>query len=225
MSAFVSFLDALLPRPCAACEKPAGRGVFCPVCAETLEPPPAGAHALAAFAYGGALSDAVRQAKFHPDEARARALVPAFAEALLRRRAELPEADLVTWVPLHWRRRLSRGFDLPALLAKGGADALGLPLKDTLRSTRLDPPLSLASDMGRRDQAVRGRYAARSRSIAGARVLLVDDVVTTGATLREAARVLLEAGASAVHPLALAATPREGGQAEREQREPLVGAH
>ena len=206
-------LEALLPRVCAACERPSGREVFCALCAETLEPPPPGAVAAAAFAYGGALADAIRQAKFHPDELRARALLPAFVEALQRGAMGLPDApelDAVTFIPLHWRRRVARGFDLPALLAKACADTLGLPLLSALRCARLDPPLSLASDTGRRAQAVRGRYQARAGTVTGARLLLVDDVVTTGATLREASRVLCEAGALAVHPLALAATPRDG---------------
>lgn len=206
-------LDALAPRRCPSCDEVASARSLCGTCLETLEPPPEGAAALAAFAYGGALAEAVRKAKFHPDEARARALLPLFTKALLDEAGEqLQGADLITFVPLHWRRLRTRGFDLAAMLATALAPSLGLPCEQALTCSRFDAPLSRGASVKERARLVTGRYRPAGTSLAGRRALLVDDVVTTGATLGEAARVLLAAGAAEVVPVALAATPLTGGE-------------
>lgn len=206
-------IAALLPSACAACEAPSGGEAFCGACHAGLTPPEQAPSCVrAVFAYGGPLADAVRKAKFLPDEGRARALASLFAGATCSAWPDLAHGVFgVAFVPLHWRRRFTRGFDLPEVLAGALARALSVPVVPALRAVRLDPPLSWGATARHRAAAVRGRYACRA-SVAGRTLLLVDDVVTTGSTLAEASRVLLEAGASAVLPLALAATPRQGDE-------------
>ncbi|MEM9554152.1 MAG: phosphoribosyltransferase family protein [Acidobacteriota bacterium] len=114
--------------------------------------------------------------------------------------------DLVTWVPLHWRRRLARGFDQAEGVARGVAAALHLPCRRLLRRRRATPPQSLSPRGDRLDNLIRAFVPTRSarRTGRGLRVLLVDDVVTTGATLRSAARSLRRTGVREIHCLTAA---------------------
>jgi predicted amidophosphoribosyltransferase len=171
---------------------------------------PAGLEAAetAIWRYAGPVAEAVKRAKFGggagADERVARAL------ARWRPRGGLaaPEdVEAVSWVPSSPRRARRRGFELPALLARDWARDLGLPARPALVCARDDPPLSDGAGIADRASRVAGRF--RARDVAGRRWLLVDDVVTTGATLREAARTLRVAGATEVRCLALAATPKE----------------
>ena len=117
-------------------------------------------------------------------------------------------ADLVTWVPLSRKRLRSRGYDQARLLAEEVAGRLGLPCEQTLEKIRNNPAQSGTSGAEERQKNVLGVYRAVT-SFAGEHVLLVDDIVTTGATLSEAAKELLNAGAEQVSGLTLARTDRE----------------
>ena len=111
--------------------------------------------------------------------------------------------DAVVPVPLHRSRLRKRGFNQAKLLARGVASRINAPVSDTLevvRSTRDQVELSAA---GRRAN-VAGAYSARG-PVAG-RILLVDDVFTTGATMSACARTLLQAGAGEAHALSLCRT-------------------
>lgn len=106
--------------------------------------------------------------------------------------------DVVVPVAMHWMRKFLRGGDHAALLADELGRALGIPTGGELVRIRNTPPQVHLSRAGRIAN-VRGAFAARSKtSINGARVLLVDDVTTTGATASECARTLLNASASRV---------------------------
>lgn len=197
-----SVLRMLLPRRCAACGAPAPVAL-CEICALDVARPEPGAPARAAFAYAGAVRAALRRAKFRRDAGALHALLPGACARL----APPGEADAVCFVPLHPRRLLARGFDPAAVVAVALARTWGLPLvANALRCGRHDPPLSHGADAARRARQVAGRYRAGA-GVAGARLVVVDDVVTTGATLREAARALRRAGAEPVERVALAATP------------------
>jgi predicted amidophosphoribosyltransferase len=113
--------------------------------------------------------------------------------------------DVVTWAPTHATRRRRRGYDQAEVLARATAARLGVPCRSLLRRTdRAGPQTGRA----RQDRLVGPAFQARRR-VRG-RVLLVDDVMTTGATLDAAIRALDEAGADVVVPIAAAATPRPG---------------
>lgn len=119
--------------------------------------------------------------------------------------------DWVTSVPLHWRRRLARGYDQAALLAASAAARLGLPYRPFLVRARSTPPQVSRSAAERRDN-VAGAFRCRfrgSRALEGAAILLVDDVGTTGATLDAAGLALKAAGAARVVAAVAAWTPPE----------------
>jgi len=106
--------------------------------------------------------------------------------------------DVVVAVPMHWLRRLGRGFDHARAIAAGLARELRLPLGRELVRIRNTPP-QVHLPRTRRLENVRGAFAIRSPgAVAGTNVLLVDDVTTTGATADEATRTLLAAGADRV---------------------------
>jgi predicted amidophosphoribosyltransferase len=139
-----------------------------------------------------------KHARFEP---LATALGQRLAEAIIRQPfAEQPE--LVAPVPLYWFKRLWRKTHTAGTIARALAHELGLPLAAGLlvcrrylrRQATLTPP--------ERRKNVRGAFRTSllwRRKIAGKRILLVDDVMTTGATAHEAARAMLAAGAAAVY--------------------------
>jgi len=207
-------LELLLPPVCASCGRSAPAGPLCGRCAlapaGALGPPPAplaGWHA--ALAYEGAAAAWVQRFKY---PARGlRGLDPA-AEAvalgLMRRlAATLPAAvpDAVVPVPLHARRLRERGTSAPALLAATCARAAGAPFAPVLLARLRDTPSQTGLARGARRRNVAGAFVARSQ--APPRVWLVDDVVTTGSTLSEAARALALAGAREITGLCLAHRP------------------
>ena len=107
--------------------------------------------------------------------------------------------DLVTWIPLSPKRRRKRGFDQAEALARAVARELDLPVRGTLEKFRNNDPQSHLHEASERRANVLGVYRLKeSVDLAGLRVLLVDDVVTSGATLSECARLLRSAGAAEV---------------------------
>ncbi len=112
--------------------------------------------------------------------------------------AQEPRPEVVVPVPMHWRRRIWRGLDHANLLAEALAGRLRLPVGEELIRIRSTPP-QVRMNRTQRIANVRGAFAAaNSAAMAGVRVLLVDDVTTTGATANECARTLLRAGAEGV---------------------------
>lgn len=113
--------------------------------------------------------------------------------------------DLVTWVPLSKRRLRRRGYDQARLLAEQTARFLDLPVVGTLVKVRHIGAQSLLSGESSRRANVLGAYASLSETdLTGKTILLCDDVVTTGATLSECARILRTAGAKEVYAVTLA---------------------
>jgi ComF family protein len=115
------------------------------------------------------------------------------------------EADVVVPVPLHRRRQRERGYNQAALIAKPLAKRLGLPYKSVLL-TRIRPrPERHLLTLDERWESVRGAFATRPGSqVDNLRVLLVDDVMTTGAMLDSCAKTLRDAGARSVTGLTVA---------------------
>jgi len=145
---------------------------------------------------------------------------------------ELPyELDAAVPIPLHWRRRFSRGYDQVELMLSQASREWGLPVERLLTRVRHTSPQSRRGGAERR-KALDGAFRA-SPMARGAKLLLVDDVVSSGATAEAAARALLDAGAEAVYlatfarsPLRLSPAregPAEGGEKRRASDGQAVG--
>jgi ComF family protein len=190
----------------------------CPWCAETVGPHTDTSNGCAACQgvplgferafrlgpYDGKLRDAVLRMKVLAGEGLADMLGRLFAQTRgdSLRAAEI---DLVAPVPLHWWRKWTRGYNQSESLARELAAGLGVPhAPRLLRRVRYTPQQVQPTREARRDN-VRGAFRlARGARVAGKVVLLVDDVMTTGSTLGEAARTLREGGAARVVAAVLA---------------------
>jgi ComF family protein len=151
--------------------------------------------------YAGPLKAALRQAKYHGVPAAV--LAEMFVQAVSAQYRS-DEFDLVLAVPMFWLRRLLRGQNFPSVLASHLSRKFGWPLGHELVRVRNTPPQVYLS-ASRRQANVRGAFVVRDKaSVRSSRVLLVDDVITTGATANEAARTLLDAGAAHVSLAVLA---------------------
>ncbi len=195
-------LDLVAPPRCAACDEeldPGGAG-FCEACAPLLEPLTGAEASVAAYRYGGPLADAIRRFKYG---GRSELAAPLGRLLVERARAIAAPFEAIVPIPLHPRRLRERGYDQASLLAAVLGRELGLPRRlDLLRRARPTVPQASLDRDGRLSN-VRGAFVAGPRA-QGRSVLLLDDVRTTGATLAEASRALLEAGAVRAHSLALA---------------------
>lgn len=118
--------------------------------------------------------------------------------------------DILTWVPVSTARKNRRGFDQVELIAQAAGQKLGTPPIATLRKIRHTKPQSRLSTAAQRRANVLGAFQVIDpAAIAGKRILLLDDIITTGSTLSECSRVLLTAGAKQVHCAAVAALNKE----------------
>ncbi len=158
----------------------------------------------AVWYYEGSVRTSLLRFKFRG----ARSYAAAYGRMLaMKIQQEHPEGfDLLTWVPISRRRKLRRGYDQVFLIAKAVGRELELAPQPVLKKVRHNPPQSGMEDPARRKANVLGVYRViRPELVSGKRVLLLDDILTTGATASEAARVLKTAGAKEVHCAAVAA--------------------
>jgi ComF family protein len=118
--------------------------------------------------------------------------------------------DILTWAPISRQRKWRRGYDQVELIARAVGKELGIEPIPTLKKRRNNLPQSGLGDAAQRRANVLGVYQVLDQNqICGKRILLLDDVVTTGATASECARVLLTAGAKEVYIAAIAASTHD----------------
>lgn len=229
-----ALVHTVLPPTCLACRKPAGAGAgLCPTCWQgagfierpycerlgtpfaydsggplispaAFADPPAFDRARAAMRFSDVARDLVHLLKYGDRLD----LVKPFAGWMARAGAEiLREADALVPVPLHWTRLFQRRFNQSAALARAIARRAKLPvIDDALLRVRATPPqVGLARE--ERAKNVHGAFsvakAARTK-VHGKRIVLIDDVLTTGATANACARMLRRAGAARIDVLTLA---------------------
>jgi ComF family protein len=181
-----------------------------PLCGECLAQEPPFAAAWAPFRYEHPLDLLEARFKFRGDLAAGRVLASLILE---RAGVDAPEHPaLLIPVPLHRIRLRERGYNQALELAGPLASALGIPLHhDVLVRTRATPPQT-GLDAKARRRNLRGAFAIASMTVLPAHVAVIDDVMTTGATLREAARILRRAGVARVDVWALARARRRASE-------------
>jgi ComF family protein len=198
-----------LEGACAGCAMPAGArgGGLCRLCEARPFP---FREARAVFVYGGTVAQAIVRFKHGRHVAPARPLGRCLAPLLDWATHE--GLDTIVPVPLHPRRLRSRGFNQARELAAAALDVqrrcwprLPLQLATDLLCRQIDtPPLGRESPLARRHRVAGAFIAPKRDRVAGRKVLVLDDVMTSGATLAECARTLLDAGAADVRVAALA---------------------
>lgn len=200
------FCDALLDKewrkPCPKCEK----ADFWLQSDQAIVSGTAFARCACVGWYADKLRDSVRRFKFSNCPDYAKAYGPLLAKTV---RFYLPGMyDLVTWVPVSPDTLKSRGYDQARLLAEETAAALGTTAVPLLAKTGKNVPQSSLSDGRQRWRNVAGVYSVPDPGqVAGQRVLVIDDILTTGATLEEAAKTLRRAGATQVVAATFCRTP------------------
>ena len=232
-------LDLIAPCHCALCELPSGRPIdLClacegelpwlthccrqcalplagpdgAVCGRCLARPPAFDHCLAGCAYTPPISGWVHAGKYHGDFSKLRTLAYLLRRTLADRSAMSPAPNLVLPMPLHWRRRWQRGFNQAQELVDelrrhpAFADlATDRRLARRTRATTTQRELGLAE----RQRNLHGAFRI-TRSLEGESVVIVDDVLTTGASANALAQALKAAGAGQVSVWCCARTPQAG---------------
>ena len=216
MGIFAAISDLLFPPKCMLCRKILrGReGAVCEACRaallgqETVRTGTYFSRCAVAMAYEGKVRDAIIRFKFEDEPGYATEFGKILARCI--RQEFAGQYDLITWVPVSEKRRKKRGYDQAMLLAMAAALELEDVAVETLQKTAHNAAQSSLTDTEARKNNVRGAYAVpESELVAGKRILLIDDIITTGSTLDEAARTLLEAGAKEVLGAALAQPAEE----------------
>ena len=218
-----ALLDLLFPPKCPFCQRLLHdpRAPLCPNCQASLPwlTGRAGERRVdftqgcwSPLAYQAQVREAVQRYKFAPAPAYGRPFGLLMAQCA---RDQGVEAELVTWAPLSKKRRRKRGFDQGELLARTVGECLALSVLPLLEKSRHTVPQSSLPDGAARRANALGAYSLLpGRRIEGGRVLLVDDVVTSGATLSECARLLCQGGAKQVLCLTLAQAGEGGDKLE-----------
>ena len=186
-----ALLDVLLAPRCAGCDAPGAW--FCVACRDLCDPVRRG-RLHAASAYGGPIARAIHRFKYRGERALGNELGALVASCVARDLASGVALDVVVPAVLHRERARERGYDQARLLGAVVARETGLPLRAPLRRVRAAAPQATL-DRRRRVENLRGAFISEAGALRDLRVALVDDVVTTGATLQAASSALRAAGA------------------------------
>jgi ComF family protein len=154
--------------------------------------------------YGGTLRELIHLLKY----SKMRPLAKPLGGLLLRTMPRDEAFDSIVPVPLHWRREWERGFNQSEVLALELSRTTGLPVHRSLRRVKSTAAQAGLSNSGRRRNVAQAFLCRRADAVKGKRILLVDDVMTTGSTATACARALKSAGAARVSLLTVARADR-----------------
>jgi ComF family protein len=213
----LNFAHNLLPQNCLLCTAEAGRAALCPaciaelpllsapqcpvcahptlsgdICGACLAHPPAYLRTVAAYSYAFPLDQLVQTLKYHHQFAVVDILTGPLLANIKVSTGPLPDAVIA--MPLHPNRLRQRGFNQSQQLARTIARQLKLPLFDHACRRDRDTPPQAALPFRERHKNIRNAFSCND-SVAGKRIAIVDDVMTSGSTLDSLARALLKAGA------------------------------
>ncbi|MDA0713499.1 MAG: phosphoribosyltransferase family protein, partial [bacterium] len=150
------------------------------------------------FIYKGAIKEIIKEAKFGCNEIKARSLISYWKQKNTKsdilHMMNTSFFDAVCFIPIHWRRRIWRGFDLTFIFAEAMSRTLKVPLQDLLISKQFNKPLTLAQNKVEREKIIKNRFELKKSTEKPLKILLVDDIVTTGITLHTAATILRNDG-------------------------------
>ncbi len=204
-------LDLLFPPKCALCGEHGVHGICAncekalPWCDTPLHERTGIGTCVAPLRYEDAVRESLLRFKFRGGRGNAEGYGKILSQCVAEHFGG--EFDLVTYVPVSEKRRRERGYDQTLLLTRETCRAWGVSPVTLLRKTRHTPAQSTLKTPEERKANVLGVYeAVNTEQITDARILLIDDILTTGATLRECVRVLGEAGAKSVLCATLAAS-------------------
>jgi len=189
-------LARILAPVCTRCGRPVGRGPVCPDCRRKALPLEARAYA----EYSGPLVPALLQMKYRPNR-RLGGVMSGWLMELVSREAW--SVDLVTAVPLSSRRQAVRGYNQSDLIAHKLSDRLGIQFSSEALSRIRDTRSQVGLDPLARAINVRGAFSANKNLVEGRRILIVDDLFTTGATLAACHAALSSAGAQRAYGISV----------------------
>ena len=207
MGVFSGLLDLFFPPRCVFCRRfvKNSRELICPDCRTSLPYTRAGGEqhgdhfsiCVAPLYYEGEVRDSLLRYKFHDATGYADAYAELLADCIRQNLAG--RYDLISWVPLSKKRLKERGYDQAMLLALSTALRLDDVAVSTLKKIRDVEKQSTVGSEEKRRANIAGAYAVEDTElIVGKRILLIDDIVTTGSTLSECAATLKETGAAEV---------------------------
>ena len=200
-------VDLIYPPKCAFCHKNVKDGTvrICEDCERKLpytrnfgrKKIEFVSQCVAPLYYEDDVRESLRRFKFESCSGYAKAYAPMVADCI--RQTILDRFDVLSWIPVSRERLRQRGYDQAELLAKAVAKELGLQAEPVLRKKRNTPPQSQTGSAEKRRANIAGAYAVlKPERVQGKRILLLDDIVTTGSTVRECAKALGLAGAEEV---------------------------
>ncbi len=220
-------LNLLTPKLCeiCGCELIAGEKTLCTACLAGITPtnlhridnnalrtrlprhaPIKTVGAFAFYTHDAPIATLIRRAKYNNRPDIARRLAQIYVRELLADGA-MQGIDLLQPVPMHWLKRLRRGFNQSQIIARSMSEESGIQLVDTLRATKGHKSQTRQNAIARTTN-VSGTFALHNaEAINGKHIAIIDDILTTGATLSESIKMLLPANPSSISVFTLAATP------------------
>ena len=197
-----NLLDLIFPPKCEICRKP-GKAHFCPECFSEIKfmKPHLGIYSVAI--YEGVLRDAIKRFKFHKRKNLAKPLGILLVQYLSQTPLKVEELDMIVPVPLHQKRLRERGFNQAEHLAQVVAKYHELPVVKAIKRVK-NTKANFDLPRNERFTNINEAFAiAEGSQIENKRVLLLDDIYTTGATIAECCKVLRSSGAKRVEIVTL----------------------